>query len=59
MPILTRHYMGGTILVQAATSVEETEYMLGLADGCDAILGVVGWVDFETPSQRQKLAQLS
>ena len=39
--------------------MEETEYMLGLADGCDAILGVVGWVDFETPSQRQTLARLS
>ena len=59
LPILTRHNIGGTILVQAAPSVEETEYMLGLADGCDAILGVVGWVDFETPSHRQTLARLS
>ncbi|WP_460448267.1 amidohydrolase family protein [Alsobacter sp. SYSU BS001988] len=42
--------VGGTVLVQAAPTVEETEYMLGLADATDWVLGVVGWVDFEDPS---------
>lgn len=37
----------GTVLVQAAASVHETEYMLGLADAAPFIKGVVGWIDFE------------
>ncbi|PSC03932.1 amidohydrolase [Alsobacter soli] len=41
--------VGGTVLVQAAPTVEETEYMLGLADATDWVLGVVGWVDFNDP----------
>jgi L-fuconolactonase len=42
--------VGGTVLVQAAPTVQETEYMLGLADATDWVLGVVGWVDFEDPT---------
>lgn len=42
--------VGGTVLVQAAPTVEETEYMLGLADATDWVLGVVGWVDFADPN---------
>lgn len=48
-----------TILVQAAATVEETEYMLGLADGSDFIAGVVGWVDFEQPEHRAILDRLA
>ena len=47
-----------TVLVQAAATVNETEYMLGLADSCDFIGGVVGWVDFERPADRATLARL-
>ncbi|MFO1032832.1 MAG: amidohydrolase family protein [Hyphomicrobiales bacterium] len=36
-----------TVLVQAAATVEETEYMLGIADATDFVAKVVGWVDFE------------
>lgn len=36
-----------TVLVQAAPTVRETEYMLGLADATPQIAGVVGWFDFE------------
>ncbi|MEQ9437258.1 amidohydrolase family protein [Hyphomonas sp.] len=35
------------ILVQAAASAEETDYLLSLAANDDRIAGVVGWVDFE------------
>ncbi len=35
------------ILVQAAPTIAETRYLLGLADTHDYIAGVVGWVDFE------------
>ncbi|MGO4840729.1 amidohydrolase, partial [Rhizobiaceae sp. 2RAB30] len=34
-----------TVVVQAAATVAETEFMLGLADNDDTIAAVVGWVD--------------
>lgn len=58
-PDLARHGIAGTVLVQAAASVEETEYMLGLADATPFIKGVVGWIDFEDPSQRTHLDRLA
>lgn len=48
-----------TVLVQAAPSVEETEYMLGLADATPWIAKVVGWVDFEKPDHRRHLERLA
>ncbi len=33
----------GTVAVQARQTLEETRWLLELADGCDAIRGVVGW----------------
>jgi L-fuconolactonase len=50
----------GTILVQAAPTIAETEYLLTLADQHAFIKGVVGWVDFastEAPDQIRALAQ--
>tara|TARA_R110000824_G_scaffold8734_4_gene39504 strand:+ start:1759 stop:2598 length:840 start_codon:yes stop_codon:yes gene_type:complete len=38
-----------TILVQAAASAAETDYLLGLATTDQRVAGVVGWVDFEAP----------
>jgi L-fuconolactonase len=58
-PELAAHGIAGTVLVQAAATVEETEYMLGLADATPHVLGVVGWVDFEDPGQRSVLARLA
>jgi len=52
---LARFGIEKTVLVQAAATVNETEYMLGIADATDSVAGVVGWVDFERP---QDLAQL-
>ena len=49
----------GTVLVQAAPSVAETEYMLGIADAAPWVLGVVGWVDFEKPSDLAELKRLA
>ena len=48
-----------TVLVQAAATINETEYMLGLADATSFIGGVVGWVDFERPDDRASLERLS
>ena len=36
-----------TILVQAAATNAETEYMLNIAENSDLVCGVVGWVNFE------------
>ncbi|MEL6235192.1 MAG: amidohydrolase family protein [Pseudomonadota bacterium] len=58
-PHLAAHGIDATVLVQAAPSIEETEYMLGLADADPRIAGVVGWVDFEDPSHRQHLERIA
>lgn len=33
----------GAVVVQARQTLDETRWLLGLADGCEAIRGVVGW----------------
>jgi L-fuconolactonase len=47
-----------TVLVQAAATVEETEYMLGIADATPSVAAVVGWIDFEDRSQLRHLERL-
>ena len=47
-PFLERHGIAGTVLVQAAATVAETEFMLGIATETAFVKGVVGWVDFES-----------
>ncbi|MFB9327834.1 amidohydrolase family protein [Paenibacillus aurantiacus] len=49
---LKRHNIDGTIVVQAAPTIEETMYLLSLADRSDSILGVVGWLDLFDPRHR-------
>jgi L-fuconolactonase len=39
--------------------VAETEYMLGIADAVPWVLGVVGWVDFETPADLAQMKRLA
>ena len=49
----------GFVTVQARQSLVETDTLLGLADECPLIRGVVGWVDFrssEIESQLEKYA---
>ena len=52
---LEGHGIARTILVQAAPTVAETDYLLGLAAATDHVAKVVGWVDFE---KRDDIAQL-
>ncbi|MFT5868650.1 MAG: L-fuconolactonase [Paracoccaceae bacterium] len=54
-PELAAHGIAKTVLVQAAATVQETEYMLGIADATDSVAGVVGWIDFERPQDRSHL----
>jgi L-fucono-1,5-lactonase len=46
-PILNRCGVEQTILVQASNSVDETRWLLELADQNSFIAGVVGWVDLQ------------
>jgi L-fuconolactonase len=58
-PHLIAHQIDQTVLVQAAASVEETEYMLGIADTSPRVAGVVGWINFEDPSHAHHLRRLA
>lgn len=49
-PLLTGHGIAGTILVQAAASLAETEYLLALAADASFVKGVVGWAGFDQPN---------
>lgn len=59
VPHLKTHGIDRTVLVQAAPTVAETEYMLGIADSTDFIAKVVGWVDFENRDDLKELARLA
>lgn len=48
-PHLNKHQLDGSIVVQAAPTIEETEYILSLAVMTPSILGVVGWLDLNDP----------
>lgn len=47
-----------TILVQAANSYEDTEYMFEQADAYDWMIGVVGWVPLLRPDEAAKAIEL-
>ena len=40
---MTAAEIDGAVAVQARQTLDETRSLLGLADGCEAIRGVVGW----------------
>jgi L-fuconolactonase len=58
-PQLAAHDITHTVLVQAAATVHETEYMLGLADATPHVAAVVGWIDFEKPADLAHLRRLA
>jgi L-fuconolactonase len=49
----------GCIAVQARQTVEESRWLLGLADRYDFIKGVVGWVDLRAPDVEKDLETLA
>ncbi len=57
-PMLKDAGIEGTVLVQAAPTEAETEYMLSLADETPFVKGVVGWVDFEGSDAATQIAAL-
>lgn len=58
-PYLDAHQLDGTIAVQAAPTLEETDYLLSLADRDPSILGVVGWIDLFDPEHRRHYERFS
>ena len=46
----------GSIVVQARQTLEETRWLLELAEKDPRIRGVVGWVDLQSPTVRDQLA---
>src|SRR5579863_9127954 len=58
-PLLAASGFDGTIAVQACQTIEETQWLLSLAEKSDFIKGVVGWVDLRSanlPAQLDALA---
>ena len=51
--------MQATVLIQAAATVCESEYLLGIADATPGVAGVVGWVNFESSTDRRTLERLA
>lgn len=58
-PILEQNGVSKTVLVQASNSVDESRWMLSLADSYSFIAGVVGWVDLESSGLDHQLDELT
>jgi L-fuconolactonase len=57
-PILKEHHITKTILVQAAPTVDETEFLLKLAENTDYVAGVVGWLDLAAGDFSEKFSRM-
>lgn len=58
-PLLARHDIARTVLVQSMPNEDDTHYMLGLAKRCAFIGGVVGWVDLKAADAPARIAALA
>ena len=54
-PLLENNGFQGSVVVQVRQTLEETQWLLKLADANPFILGVVGWVDLCSPELRAQL----
>ncbi|KKI89399.1 amidohydrolase [Bacillus sp. SA1-12] len=59
MVLLEAIHFDGTVAVQARQSLEETRWLLELAENHDFIKGVVGWVDLCAPDITEQLKQFA
>ena len=55
-PELERNELQGSVAVQTRQTLEETHWLLELADRSSKILGVVGWVDLRSHDVRAQLS---
>lgn len=51
--------MNYSVVVQAAPTINETEYLLGLYDRYEMIAGVVGWLDLESSDFNREFERLN
>jgi len=58
-PLLKAVSIDGTVSVQARQMVEESDWLLELADQYPFIKGVVGWVDLRSPMVEEQLEKLA
>src|SRR5260370_24616989 len=56
---LERNEFQGCVAVQARQTLEETRWLLELAEHSPFIMGVVGWVDLRSPQLRVDLESLA
>ena len=54
LPVFKKNKIDGCIAVQADTTIEETSFLLSIAEEHDFVLGVVGWVDLCDPNIEKK-----
>ena len=59
LPLLRSSGINGTVAVQARQCVEESRWLLELADQHDFIKGVVGWVDLCSPKLKEQLERFA
>lgn len=58
-PLIKKEGIEGTVVVQARQRIEETEFLLRLAESHDFIKGVVGWVDLRSDNIEIQLKKFS
>src|SRR5580704_13794113 len=58
-PLLAAAGVGQTVLVQAAPSQAETDFLLQIAGEAPFVAGVIGWIDFEAPDAAHRVAALA
>ena len=56
-PELEKHRIDRTVVVQAAATAAETDFLLGLASEHSSIAGIVGWLDVEAGDFPEALAR--
>jgi len=58
-PLLAAAGVEGTVLVQSLPRLEDTRWLLELAQATPFVKGVVGWVDFKAADAAQTIAELA
>lgn len=58
-PLLAARGISATVVVQAAETDAETDFLLGLAASTPWIAAVVGWTDLEAPGAADRIAALA
>jgi L-fuconolactonase len=58
-PLLREHGIDGTVVVQARGSIDETRWLLEIADATPFVLGVIGWIDLADADVARVLADFT